>query len=387
MKAILTIIFSFFVLNSFSQTIKEREKDLDAHMPGTTWKKKTNRAWELLSIDKYNETAIKFILRVYNADYKNDSITVFFENLIDKNKGDVTPYLLRIKFSQFEGLSDKKVIECLRKAYQLDSSNIKVDSLLGRFSYQEFNKYFTSNFKRNSEVDFYARTSLIAFNRLCELDKRFKNILKYPLIQLSFYLNDYVSQEKYKKFKQSIYYFPITQFTNLPPDWETNEKIDLIDNAAFFELEWYSKYLAAMNEPVIFDSESVRMFRFTWLRSFHKPVVIGLRNEKNKITLYWKICDGMGGYEPGFLILNQNKELSLNEWDDFSNKINAINFWNKSSKVREIGGTDGAIWILEGKEPGRYQAIDSWNGMGGIRETCMMLLNLTDLKIKEDEIY
>jgi len=374
------------LLSSFSQTIKEREKDLDAYMPGTTWKTKTNEARELLSIDKFNETAIRYILKVYNADFKRDSISVFFENLIDKNKDNITPYLLRIKFSSFEGLTDKKRIEYLTRAYKLDSSNIQIDSLLGRLCYEEFNNHFSSSFKKNNEIDYYAKTSLTCFNRLCELDKRFQENLKYPLIQLNFYLNDSISTEKYKKFKQDYYYFPVTKFTNLPPNRETNEKINIIDNQAFFKLEWYSKYLAAMNEPVLFNSESARIFRFTWLRTFHNPIVIGMKNEKNKITLYWKVSDGMGGYEPGFIILNQSKELPLNEWNDFSNKINTTDFWNKSSRGNEISGTDGSIWILEGKDLGKYQVIDSWNGTG-IRETCLMLLKLTNLKIKEDEIY
>lgn len=386
MRTILTVILSFLLLSSFSQTIKEREHNLDAYMPGTTWKTKTDEAWKLLSIDKFNETAIRYILRVYNADFKRDSISIFFENLIDKNKNSLIPYLIRIKFSGLERLNDKQRIEYLTKAYQLDSSNIKIDSLLGRLCYQEFNNHFSSNLKRNNEIDYYAKTSSTCFNRLCELDKRFQANLKYPLIQLSFYLNDSISKEKYKKFKQNFYYFPVTEFINLPSDWETNEKINIIDNPAFFELEWYSKHLAAMNEPILFNSESARIFRFTWLRTFHNPVVIGLRNEKDKITLYWKVCDGMGGYEPGFIIINQSKELSLTEWNDFSNKIDIIDFWNRSSRGNGISGADGSIWILEGKDSEKYQVIDSWNGMG-IRETCMILLKLTGLKIKEEEIY
>jgi len=386
MRAILTVILSLLVLSSFSQTIKEREKDLDTFMPGTTWKTKTGKAWELLSIDKFNETAIRYILRVYNADFKRDSIDVFFKNLINNNKESITPYLLRIKFSRLEGLTDKKRIEYLTRAYQLDSSNIQIDSLLGRLCYEEFNNHFSSNLKRNNEIDYYAKTSLTCFNRLCELDKRFQANLKFPLIQLSSYLNDSINKEKYNKYRQEFYYFPVTKFLNLPPDWETNEKIDVIDNPAFFKLEWYSKHLAALNEPILFNSDSAKIFRFTWLRTFHNPVVISLRNEKDKITLYWKVCDGMGGYDPGFIIINQSKELPLREWNDFANKINGINFWSESTRGSEISGTDGSIWILEGKDTEKYQFIDSWNGMG-IREICLTLLKLTDLKIKEDEIY
>lgn len=386
MRVFLTIIFTFLVLSSFSQTIKEREKDLDAYMRGTTWKTKTKQAWELLTMDKYNETAIRYLLRVYNANLERDSVSIFFEDLINNNNEDITPYLLRIKFSNYEGLTAKKRIEYLVKAYQLDSSNIQIDSLLGRLCYHEFNNHFKDDLKRNDETDFYARTSLTCFNRLCELDKRFQDNLKYPLIQLSFYLNDSISKEKYEKFKQSLYYFPVTRFADLPPDWETDKKIDVIDNPLFAKLERYSQFLSAMNESILFNAESAKVFRFIWLRTFHNPVVIGLRNEKDRITLYWKVCDGMGGYDPGFIVVNQSKELTLTEWNEFSDKINAMNFWNVSSRGTGISGIDGSVWILEGKDSEKYQVVESWNGMG-LEETCMFLLNLTDLKIKEDEIY
>lgn len=386
MRVFLTIIFTFLVLSSFSQTIKEREKDLDANMRGTTWKTKTKQAWELLSLDKYNETAIRYLLRVYNANLERDSVSIFFEDLINNNKEDITPYLLRIKFSNYEGLTAKKRIEYLIKAYQLDSSNIQIDSLLGRLCYHEFNNHFKADLKRNEETDFYARTSLTSFNRLCELDKRFQYNLNYALMQLSFYLNDSISKEKYEKFKQSHYYFPVTKFADLPPESEINKKIDMIANRSVTKLERYSQFLSAMNEPILFNAEPAKVFRFTWLRTFHNPVVIGLRNENDKITLYWKVCDGMGGYDPGFIVVNQSKKLTLAAWNEFSNKINAMNFWNVSSRGTGISGVDGSVWILEGQDSGKYQVVESWNGVG-LDETCMFLLNLTDLKIKEEEIY
>jgi len=49
-------------------------------------------------------------------------------------------------------------------------------------------------------------------------------------------------------------------------------------------------------------------------------------------------------------------------------------------------GTDGAQWILEGKEHGKYHVVDRWSG-GEIENVCKQLIQHTDLKIKEDDIY
>jgi len=128
------------------------------------------------------------------------------------------------------------------------------------------------------------------------------------------------------------------------------------------------------------------VFRFTWLRTFNNPIVIGLENNNDTITLYWKVCDGEGGYEPGKLILNKKKQLSLNEWTQFQQTIDKLNFWKLETAQNEIMGTDGAQWILEGKELGRYHIVDRWSG-GNIEPICLDLLKMTDLKIKKDEIY
>ena len=49
-------------------------------------------------------------------------------------------------------------------------------------------------------------------------------------------------------------------------------------------------------------------------------------------------------------------------------------------------GTDGSQWILEGKTLGKYNVVDRWCG-GKISSVCRELIDLTDLKLKKDEIY
>ncbi len=51
-----------------------------------------------------------------------------------------------------------------------------------------------------------------------------------------------------------------------------------------------------------------------------------------------------------------------------------------------IGGTDGAQWILEVLIDGNYHVVDRWSG-GVIEPFCLELLDLTTLKVKQDDIY
>ncbi len=102
--------------------------------------------------------------------------------------------------------------------------------------------------------------------------------------------------------------------------------------------------------------------------------------------MYWKVCDGAGGYEPGKIIENKSKVLTIKEWNDFEASVNSINFWNLPTTQSGILGTDGAQWILEGKELGKYHVVDRWSG-GTIESLCLKLLELSDLKIKQVDIY
>ena len=70
----------------------------------------------------------------------------------------------------------------------------------------------------------------------------------------------------------------------------------------------------------------------------------------------------------------------------FENKINSLEFWSLPTAEKELLGTDGSQWILEGKTLGKYHVVDRWCG-GKISSVCLELIKLTDLKLKEDDFY
>jgi len=112
---------------------------------------------------------------------------------------------------------------------------------------------------------------------------------------------------------------------------------------------WYSKQLFAMREPVIYLNKSDKeLYRFTWLRTFDNPIAIRIENKDDSYFLYWKQCNGAGGYEPGKLIVNKQRKIDKKIWNKFKKYINKIDFWDLKTDVNE-SGCDGSQWILEGK--------------------------------------
>jgi hypothetical protein len=399
MKNILTGLFLLISITCFSQTVKELEYELSFYKSGEEWGNKKNIAFKLLKIDSLNASAINYLVEVYGRNNQKDSISFLFDRLIKKNPQSPEPYLLRTqeRNAHFAGLTYTQQINYLKEAYKLDSVNVEAIYTLGKLYYELFIKEFKTN-KKKANLDIYSSNAIQYFSIICNQNERYKETLKFPLIQLANYTMDLNKIQLYENYKIQSSYFPISAFVDLPTDWKTNYSVNVVEfvsdsefkvsgvESALFHINWYESHLNALDEPVLSDSLPAKVFRFTWLRTFHNPVVIGLENINDSVTLYWKVCDGAGGYDPGIIIDNKSKALTIKEWKDFVESVNSINFWNLPTTQSGILGTDGAQWILEGKELGKYHVVDRWSG-GTIEKVCLKLLELTDLKIKQDEIY
>jgi hypothetical protein len=399
MKKILTGLFILINITCFSQTVKELEYELSYFKSDEEWGNKKNIAFKLLEIDSLNESAINYLVEVYGRNNQKDSISFLFDRLIKENSKSPKPYLIRAREqnAHFAELTYTEQINYLKEAYKLDSVNVEAIYSLGKLYYELFTQEFTEN-KEKANLDYYSTNSIQYFTTLCNQDKKYKETLKFPLLQLANYLGDANKKKLYENYIVQSSYFPISAFVDLPNDWSTNYSVNVINfvsksefkvsgvESALFHINWYATHLNALEEPVLSDSLPTKVFRFTWLRTFHNPIVIGLENNNDSITLYWKVCDGAGGYEPGKIIENKIKALTIKEWNDFIANIISIDFWNLPTTQSGFLGTDGAQWILEGKELGKYHVVDRWSG-GTIESVCLKLLELTDLKIKQDDIY
>jgi hypothetical protein len=175
------------------------------------------------------------------------------------------------------------------------------------------------------------------------------------------------------------FYFPIKAF---------NDNLMFVGEDTFF-VKWYSKHLYAMREPVIFlDKSQNEIYRFTWLRTFHNPIAIRIEKHGENYNVYWKLCSGAGGYEPGKLIIDKQNLIVKNTWDKFIDQLQQIDFWHMDTKVNTMG-LDGSQWILEGKNLNQYHIVDRWspNYNSEFYKCCDFLITLTDLKIVGQDKY
>jgi hypothetical protein len=414
MKRLLTGILLLFCITCFSQTVKELEHELSFFKANEKWGQKIDVAYKLLSIDKQNANAINYIVGVYNMNKQKDSINIFFDRLIKENPKSPELYLLRAgdTNSAFSGLTDAQRIKYLDEACKIGSSNEVTISKIARIYYDIFIKEYRAN-KDKAKLDNCSSKAIKYFTILFNQNDSYKESIKYPLIQLLNYTGDYKKKKIYENYNVQTSYFPMSDLADLPNGWQTNYRVNVFRNvsesdnkvsglqSAVFCNEWYSRHLKNYYEPVLCDSMTKNIIRFTWLRSFHGTVVIGLEKNVDSVRLYWKapygkggdkfgkkpkVPDGKGGYIDVDIFINESKTLTNKEWQDITVSLDSIDFWKLPATDNSVMGFDGAQWILERKEPGKYHFVDRWSG-GAIKNVCLKLLKLTDLEIKQSDIY
>ncbi|SEB02485.1 hypothetical protein [Alkalimonas amylolytica] len=157
-----------------------------------------------------------------------------------------------------------------------------------------------------------------------------------------------------------------------------------------FKREWFSEHLRAAREnPITLPTEN-EIYRFTWLRSFHAPIIVRVEcNEK--CILNAKQLSGAGGYSPGNVQFKNKRELTTEEASKLRSVAERLDNWVYKPD-EEIIGMDGAQWIFEMANSNRYQAWNLWSP-GGEKaaetyvDMCLYLLNLTNFNIEKSNAY
>ncbi len=165
------------------------------------------------------------------------------------------------------------------------------------------------------------------------------------------------------------------------------------------------------------------IYRFLWLRSFHKPVVFSLHKDGNKVWLTTKELDKQPEFldeyspikftEPKLLsnrehdtteikrnvdfkseiikkadrkaniILNQTITLTVNEWNEFEKILINCSFGTVNPYI-ESSGLDGSMWTIEGHLKNKYWFVNRWSPKDNFRKAGEYLINKSGLK---EEIY
>lgn len=157
----------------------------------------------------------------------------------------------------------------------------------------------------------------------------------------------------------------------------------------YFINEWFTLQLFAMKENSIYEqSATPRLaFRFLWLRSFNKPVVIRINElENQKFQIVAKIASGKGGYDPGEVEKEITRELTDEEAKEFLLKAKDSNFWNAPEKVDRLG-LDGAEWVFEGSQDGKYHMLVRWSPENNDAFRILGLLLIKMSGFTEEHVY
>jgi hypothetical protein len=130
----------------------------------------------------------------------------------------------------------------------------------------------------------------------------------------------------------------------------------------------YGLHLRKLNESSLSEDPAPNslIVRFTWLRTFHPPVVLRVeRGAEESWQLRTKIGSGAGGYEPGRLTQEATRALTPADVETLQKLLQTGEFWVLPSQAEE-SGMDGAQWIFEVRDSTRYHYIDRWCPQDGV---------------------
>lgn len=145
-----------------------------------------------------------------------------------------------------------------------------------------------------------------------------------------------------------------------------------------FKAEWYSSQLTALEEGPLYGDKidpQTECYRFTWLRSFHHPVVFRIDVQANGTGQFLiKVGDGAGGGDPGRIVRNEKRVWDERMVEVVRARFVKANFFDVPSYEEGRLGTDGSEWIIEAVRDGKYHVVSRWSPESGPIHTIGMQL-------------
>ena len=162
---------------------------------------------------------------------------------------------------------------------------------------------------------------------------------------------------------------------------ETRTTEPVVDD---FHAQWFGVHLRAAQEvslsrpPPSDEPSPARSIRFTWLRTFHQPVVVRIdETPDGRMRLTARRLTGLGGYDPGGVADRRDRDLTPAEAETLRRALARIDVF-ELLPLGCGGGVDGAEWILEARQDRRYHLARRWTPKGGgVHELGLLLLGFT----------
>lgn len=125
----------------------------------------------------------------------------------------------------------------------------------------------------------------------------------------------------------------------------------------------YDPFTYSLEEPYIDTTQidtAKHWFRITVSPCFRLPYCLIIEKKDKKSILTTKIANGMGCHYPGVLISTTRLRFGDTLYNEISDKLTLLNFWNLGADTTCRGGFDGETWFLEAIENGKYNIIRRW---------------------------
>jgi hypothetical protein len=130
---------------------------------------------------------------------------------------------------------------------------------------------------------------------------------------------------------------------------------------------YYTRYLSAMKEPSVKAplAEGVAgVFRFTYLRSFHDPLVVRIVDKGEDLTMTAIRLKMDREYRPVKIIHDETWNLDPESTKTVRGLLTQKDFLkplNGTEEALASGGLDGSRWIFELHDKDGYRMLDIWS--------------------------
>jgi hypothetical protein len=155
---------------------------------------------------------------------------------------------------------------------------------------------------------------------------------------------------------------------------------------------WAASELQHMGESLLLATPpDTEVYRFTWLRSFHEPIVVRVERRGSKSSLIGVV--GSPSSYPKEIRKHVSRALSPLEWEAVQAHFVEAHFWPPTPLHRYPGEAvcvDGAVWIFEGVRHGNYRALSMSCDLErnpSFKAAGLRLIELAGLMPPTDEIY
>lgn len=160
-----------------------------------------------------------------------------------------------------------------------------------------------------------------------------------------------------------------------------------------FVAGWYSMHLTVMHEPSLWSAarKEHSACRFLSLRTWGPPLAVRIENRPSGPHLVATRLTGSGGYEPGEIDVQRERDLTAAEWERVELDLSQASF-DTTPTEGAMGSTDGAQWVIERAKDSQYRLVERCSPEPGgpdaaFRRACEVFFDLAGRDLVTGDIY